>query len=57
MLKPLTKNEEKVFKILAATGRYLSTGKVLIGVSLKLRPRELSWNEEQLQKALLRKAK
>jgi hypothetical protein len=44
---------DKVFKELAASGKYLSTGKVLIGVSHVPRAREMSHGEERLQGALL----
>jgi hypothetical protein len=44
---------DKVFKELAASGRYLNTGKVLIGVAYVPRAREMSYGEERLQGALL----
>jgi hypothetical protein len=44
---------DKVFKELAASGKYLSTGKVLIGVAYVPRAREMSYGEERLQGALL----
>jgi hypothetical protein len=46
---------DKVFKELAASGRYVNTGKVLIGVACEPRPRVLSYGEERLQSALLKK--
>jgi hypothetical protein len=57
MIKPSIKREAKVFKRLAATGKYVSTGKVLIGVAFTPRPREMSVEETYLQKALLMKQK
>jgi hypothetical protein len=45
---------DKVFKELAASGKYVNTGKVLIGVSCEPRPRVLSYGEERIQRALLK---
>jgi hypothetical protein len=45
---------DKVFKELAASGKYLNTGKVLIGVSHVPRAREMSHGEERIQSALLK---
>lgn len=50
--KPLTR-EQKVFKELAGTGRYLSTGKVLIGVACVPKPLPMSRDEERMQGFLL----
>jgi hypothetical protein len=44
---------DKVFKELAASGKYLSTGKVLIGVAYVPRPRQMTQGEELIQGALL----
>jgi len=46
---------DKVFKELAASGKYVNTGKVLIGVSCEPRPRVMSHGEERIQRALLKK--
>jgi hypothetical protein len=45
---------DKVFKELAASGKYLNTGKVLIGVAYVPRAREMSYGEERIQSALLK---
>jgi hypothetical protein len=50
--KPLTR-EQKVFNKLAATGKYVNTGKVLIGVAHVPRPAPMSGDEEFLQNILL----
>ena len=50
--KPLTR-EQKVFNKLAATGKYVNTGKVLIGLSYVPRPAPMSGDEELLQNILL----
>jgi hypothetical protein len=44
---------EEVFKELAASGKYVNTGKVLIGVSHVPRPRQMTQSEEVIQDALL----
>jgi hypothetical protein len=44
---------QEVFKELAASGRYVNTGKVLIGVSHVPRPRQMTQGEELVQEALL----
>jgi len=44
---------DKVFKELAASGRYVNTGKVLIGVSHVPRPMEMSQDAELFQGVLL----
>jgi hypothetical protein len=46
---------DKVFKELAASGRYVNTGRVLIGVACEPRARGLSYGEERIQRALLKK--
>lgn len=50
--KKLTRSEE-TFKRLSASGRYVSTGKVLIGVAHCPRPREMSHNELFIQDIIL----
>lgn len=50
--KPLTR-EQKVFNKLAATGRYVSTGKVLIGLSYVPKLLPMSRDEERMQSFLL----
>ena len=44
---------EEVYRELAASGRYVNTGKVLIGVSHVPRPRQMTQSEEVIQDALL----
>jgi hypothetical protein len=44
---------QEVYKELAASGRYVNTGKVLIGVSHVPRPRQMTQGEELIQGALL----
>jgi hypothetical protein len=44
---------QKVYKELAASGRYVNTGKVLIGVSHVPRPMEMSQDAELFQGVLL----
>jgi hypothetical protein len=46
---------DKVYNELAASGKYVNTGKVLIGVACEPRPRILSYGEERIQSALLKK--
>lgn len=53
MTKRAITREQKMFKKLAATGRYVSTGKVLIGLAHVPRAQELTWEGEQLQSLLL----
>jgi hypothetical protein len=55
MIELPTQRTDKVFKELAASGKYVNTGKVLIGVSCEPRPRVLSYGEERIQRALLKK--
>jgi hypothetical protein len=45
---------DKVFKELAASGKYVNTGRMLIGVACEPRPRTLSYGEERIQRALLK---
>jgi len=44
---------ERVFKQLAGCGKYVSTGKVLIGLTYQRKPPPLTENEEMLQGLLL----
>jgi hypothetical protein len=44
---------ERVFKQLAGCGKYVSTGKVLIGLTYQRKPPPLTENEELLQSMLL----
>jgi|1048.fasta_scaffold30541_5 hypothetical protein len=46
---------DMVYRDLAMTGRYFNTGKVLIGVSYVPRARPMSWDEERIQGAFLKK--
>jgi hypothetical protein len=46
---------DKVYSDLASKGKYFNTGKVLIGVACEISPRTLSYSEERIQCALLRK--
>jgi len=50
--KPLTR-EQQVFNKLAATGKYVNTGKVLIGLAYVPRSAPMSGDEELLQNILL----
>ena len=52
--KALTR-EQKVFKELAATGKYVNTGKVLIGLRYQRPPQEMTQSEEFIQGVLLGK--
>lgn len=52
MRKVLTK-EQKTFKALAATGKYVSTGKVLIGLTHKRELPQMGTEAERLQSILL----
>lgn len=45
--------KKEVYDKLAATGKYLNTGKVLIGLRYQPRPKELSQDEETMQSILL----
>ena len=53
MTKKSLTREQKVFKELAATGRYVSTGKVLIGLTHIPKPPEMTQGEELIQNILL----
>ena len=53
MTKKSLTREQKVFKELAATGKYVSTGKVLIGVAYVPKPPEMTQSEEFMQNLLL----
>ena len=53
MTKKALTQEQKVFKELAATGRYVSTGKVLIGLTHIPKPPEMTQGEELIQNILL----
>ena len=44
---------ERVFKQLAGCGRYVSTGKVLIGLTYQRKPPPMTQSEERLQGVLL----
>ncbi len=44
---------ERVFKQLAGCGRYVSTGKVLIGLTYQRKPPPMTQSEERLQGILL----
>jgi len=57
MIKQPTKREAEMFNKLANTGKYVSTGKVLIGVAYTPRVREMHPEEAYIQKALLMKQK
>jgi hypothetical protein len=46
--------KKEVFDRLAASGRYLNTGKVLIGLQHQPKRRPLTRDDERLQAALLR---
>ena len=53
MTKKALTREQKVFKELAGSGRYVSTGKVLIGLSYQARPPQMTQGEELIQNILL----
>lgn len=53
MVKKSLTREQKVFKELAATGKYVNTGKVLIGLTYVPKPAPMSADEELLQNVLL----
>jgi len=55
MTKKSLTREQKVYKELAATGKYYNTGKVLIGVAYVPKPTEMTQSEEFLQNILLGK--
>jgi hypothetical protein len=53
MTKKTLTREQKVFKELAATGKYVNTGKVLIGLRYEPRPPAMTESEEIIQNLLL----
>ena len=53
MIKNHESRTDKVYKELASGGRYVNTGKVLIGVSYEPRLPQLTISEEVIQGALL----
>lgn len=50
--KSLTR-EQEVYNKLASTGKYVNTGKVLIGLSYVPKPRQMTQSEEFIQNILL----
>jgi hypothetical protein len=53
MTKKALTREQKVFKELAETGKYVNTGKVLIGLTYQRKPPEMTQSEELMQNILL----
>ena len=53
MTKQTLTREQEVYKRLASTGKYVNTGKVLIGLSYVPRPLEMTQSEEFIQGILL----
>lgn len=53
MTKKSLTREQKVYKELAATGKYVNTGKVLIGLAYVPKPPEMTQSEEFIQNVLL----
>jgi hypothetical protein len=53
MTKKSLTREQKVYKELAATGKYVNTGKVLIGLAYVPKPPEMTQSEEFMQNILL----
>lgn len=53
MTKKALTREQKVYKELAATGKYFNTGKVLIGLSYVPKPPQMTQSEEFMQNILL----
>ena len=53
MTKKALTREQKVFKELAATGKYVNTGKVLIGLTYQRKSPEMTQSEELMQNILL----
>jgi len=53
MTKKALTREQKVFKELAASGRYVNTGKVLIGLTYQPKPPLMTDSEEFIQNLLL----
>ncbi|MFZ9070901.1 MAG: hypothetical protein ACO2Z7_06500 [Burkholderiaceae bacterium] len=53
MTKKSLTREQRVYKELAATGKYFNTGKVLIGLTYQRKPPEMTQSEEFMQGILL----
>ena len=53
MIKQPTKREAEMHNKLAATGKYVNTGKVLIGLTYQRKPPEMTQSEELMQNILL----
>ncbi len=53
MTKKSLTREQKVYKDLAATGKYYNTGKVLIGLAYVPKPPQMTQSEEFMQNILL----
>jgi len=53
MTKESLTREQKVYKELAATGKYVNTGKVLIGLTYQRKPPEMTRSEVFIQNILL----
>ena len=53
MTKKRDLRAERVFKQLAGCGKYVSTGKVLIGLTYQRKPPPMTQSEERLQGVLL----
>lgn len=53
MTKKSLTREQEVYKKLAATGKYVNTGKVLIGLAYVPKPRQMTQSEEFIQNILL----
>lgn len=55
MTKESLTREQEVYKKLASTGKYVNTGKVLIGLSYVPKPPQMTQSEEFIQGVLLGK--
>jgi len=53
MTRKILTRQQKMYKQLAGTGKYVNTGKVLIGLAYQPVPRQLTRNEEFIQGILL----
>ena len=53
MTKKALTREQETYKRLAATGKYVNTGKVLIGLSYTPKPPPMTGSEELIQNLLL----
>jgi hypothetical protein len=53
MTKQTLTREQEVYKRLASTGKYVNTGKVLIGLSYVPQPPQMTQSEEFIQGVLL----